>query len=124
MKTNGRLIFEESDIRDKRGTFDVLLMRIFIFFEITFEQFTQKHKIYMLENGETLAQRITSDRNNIIKLLKKMKDAKFRDKPVISIKYFEKIIIRILKYNIATIQLVLKDIDNKKYSVTEDRITL
>ena len=122
MKSNGRLIFDESDIVDKRGTFDVMLIRIFIFFGITYEEFASKHRIFMIENGETSSQRVTSDRNNILKLLNRMKDVRFKEQTIISIKYFEKIVIGILKYNIGHIELVLKDIDNNKYVITEDRI--
>lgn len=129
-----QLIFTEDDLLGNHGTLDALLIRIFIDFGITLESFAKKHREYMIENNQLAAQKITSNKNNLLKPLNRIKSRRRTngndysysgDKrgSIITVRTFELIVMKILKLNITQLQMTVKNIDNQKFTATVDRLT-
>lgn len=120
MKRGDDYIFTEEDTRsdDNLPPNDNILkdavVRAFIENKITFKDFTERHRRYMIDSGRPLS-KIASSRNNLLKALLYKKK--------ISYSMFETIFKNILKLNLSSFSITVRDDNNKIITFSADRIT-
>ncbi len=113
MRNGEKEMFTEDHFRDS----DILrssLISLFIKDRITFDEFSRRHREYMLSLGES-SKKITTSRNNLIK--------EMLNKSTMTLKMFDHITKNILQYRMTNVTFRLRDKDNKEYVLSSDRIT-
>ena len=91
MRNGENKIFSEKDAKSAGNTLKAIVMRVLIDQGITFDQFSEFHRNYMLNSGHP-ARTIASDRNNIIRTM--------LGRNTMTYKMFEYILKNILGFNL------------------------
>ena len=94
----GRHIFSEKDILNTNNVLDMLLRFIFVQNEITIEYFNVKFRDYAKDKVKIFPKKMNSQRNNLLKALRKGNISYF---------IFITIIVHILEYNIEDLAINL-----------------
>ena len=108
----GRQIFEETDILDTNNVLDMLMRYIFVANKITLEYFNVKFKEYAKGKVKIFPKKMNSQRNNLLKAIRKGNISYFM---------FITIIVHILEYNIEnlSIDLNLNNTGIKTYKLSD-----
>jgi len=112
---DGKLeIFSEKDVATADNMLKAMLIKVLIEKKVTYDDFSKKHREYMMRVGAP-ARKIASDRNNLIRTM--------LSNDGLTYKMFTYITKNILGFNLRNVSMILKDSENKTYLLSSDRIT-